>query len=284
MSGQPRIRAAGFGAGLRWLPAGAELLFSGLGPLAGIASLWLLVSLVAVVIPVIGQLFLVLFTPLFTAGVLIAFDQVRQQKAPAPFTLFAAWKDLRKRSGLLLIGAWSIFGSMLAATILVAWMGSQLSESELEAAMTSPEALAQALTGVSIGGGLLIALAVFSLVLAAIYFSIPLIAFGNWPAVSALLTSVKALVINWAAFIGFVLVFFAVAAATGLILVLMVTVTSLALGQFGVIVGQVLFLVATMFIQMLMAGAQYVAFCQVFGWTPETDNGEGTEPEDHLVA
>ncbi len=282
MSGQPRIRVAGFAAGLRWLPAGAELLFSGLGPLAGIASLWLLVSLVAVVIPVIGQLFLVLFTPLLTAGVLIAFDQVRQRRAPAPFTLFAAWKDLRKRSGLLLIGAWSIVGSMLAASILVAWMGSQLSEAELEVAMRSPEALAQALTGVSIGGGLLIALAVFSLVLAAIYFAIPLIAFGNWPTVSALVTSIKAVLINWAAFIGFVLIFLAVAAATGLILVLMVTVTSLALGQFGVIIGQVLFLVATMFIQMLMAGTQYVAFCQVFGWSPET--GESTDPEDHLVA
>ena len=274
-----QIRRAGFSAGFRWLPAGAELLFAGLGPLAGLASLWLLISLVAVVIPVIGQLFLVLLTPLLTAGVLVGFDQVRQGQAPPPFTLFAGWKDPRRRATLLVLGAWSIAGSMLAAGVFVGWLGGQMSAEELEAAMKSPDTLIQALEGVSMGGGLLLSGAIFALVVSAIYFAIPLVMFERWPTMTALITSIKAVIANWAAFLGLGLAFIAVAAGLGLILVL-ITAVSLALGQIGIIISQVVILIATMFMQMLMAGTQYVAFCQVF--SRRTD--EGSPDEDRLVA
>ncbi len=274
LSERARIRRVGFSAGLRWLPAGAELLFAGLGPLAGLASLWLLISLIAVVIPVIGQLFLVLLTPMLTAGVLVGYDQVRRGQAPPPFTLFAGWKEPSARSGLLVIGAWSIAGSMLAAGVFIGWLGSQISPEELEAAMESPETLVQALEGVSLGGGLLMSGSIFALVLAAIYFAIQLVMFNRWPTMASLLTSIKAVVVNWAAFLGFGLAFMAVAAGLGLILVL-ISVLTMALGQFGVIAGQVVILIATMFMQMLMAGGQYVAFCQVFGF-----GGDDESPSD----
>jgi hypothetical protein len=154
MSAGPRIQSVGFAAGLRWLPAGAELLFSALGPMAGVASLWLLVSLIAMVIPVIGQIVLVLLTPLLTAGVLAAFDTVRGGSRPLPTVLFAGWRDPVRRRTLLVIGAFSLAGSMLAAMILIGWIGNQLGQDELEAAMRSQETLIQALSGVSIGGGL----------------------------------------------------------------------------------------------------------------------------------
>ena len=279
MNSDVRIRRAGFAAGLRWLPAGAELLFAGLGPLAGLASLWLLISLVAVVIPVIGQLFLVLLTPLLTAGVLVGYDQVRNGQAPTPLTLFVGWKDPRRRAGLLVIGAWSIAGSMLAAGVFIGWLGGQLSAEQLEAAMASPETLAQALEGASIGGGLLISGLIFALMISAIYFAIPLVMFERWPTMTALVTSIKAVIGNWAAFLGFGLAFILVAAGLGLILVLIMAVT-MALGQVGVIIGQVLILIATMFMQMLMAGAQYIAFCQVFG----RNTDEGASDEDQLLA
>lgn len=271
MSAGPRIQSVGFGAGLRWLPAGAELLFSALGPMAGVASLWLLVSLIAMVIPVIGQIVLVLLTPLLTAGVLAAFDAVRGGRRPLPTVLFAGWKDPVRRGTLLVIGAFSLAGSMLAAMILIGWIGNQLGQDELEAAMRSQETLIQALSGVSIGGGLLLAALVFGLVLAAIYFAIPLVMFDRWPTLPALMTSFKAVLFNWTAFLGFGLAFLVFAAALGLILVLMTSVVALALGAFGQFLGQVLFLVMTMFVQILMGGTQYVAFSQIFGWLPETD-------------
>lgn len=283
MSHGPRIRPVGFSAGFRWLPSAADMMFSGLGPMTGVASLWLLVSLLAMVIPVLGQIILVLFTPLLTAGVLATFDILAARRRPHPFTLFAGWQDPVRRGGLLLIGSFSLVGSMLAALVLVGWMSSQVDMAQLEAAMASPETLAQTLSGVSVGGGLILAALLFSLVLAAIYFAIPLVMFDRWPTIRALTTSLKAVLINWAAFLGFGLAFLIFAAAVGLILVLVVSVISLALGQFGLFLSQVIFLLVTMFVQVLMAGTQYVAFCQIFGWSPETEP-PGPSNDEEIMA
>jgi len=43
----PPFRKTGFRRGLGWLPATAELLFSAIAPLAGVAALWLLISMIA---------------------------------------------------------------------------------------------------------------------------------------------------------------------------------------------------------------------------------------------
>jgi hypothetical protein len=278
------IRRVGFAAGLRWLPAGAELLAAGIGPMVGIASLWLLLSMVAIVVPVIGQLALVLFTPLLTAGVLMAFHRLRMGQPVTPFTLFSAWQDPARRTGLILLGLITILGSMIAATVLVGWMGSQLTQTDLEAAMQDPEALLEALAGTSIGGGLIMALVIFSLMLGAIYFAIPLVIFAGWPVWSAILASLRAILANWAAFLGFGLVFMLFAAALGLMLALTVSLLGLALGQAGLIISQVLILLVTMLVQVLMAGVQYVAFSQVFGWSQSsTDQSDGAS-EDQLIA
>lgn len=283
MTPGPRIRPVGFAAGFRWLPTAAELLFSGLGPMAGVASLWLLVSLIAMVIPVLGQIILVLFTPLLTAGVLAAFDLLAGGRKPHPLTLFKGWQDPARRTGLLLVGSFSLIGSMLAAMVLVGWLSAQVDPAQLEAAMASPETLAQVLSGVSLGGGLLLAALLFSLVLAAIYFAIPLVMFDRWPTLRALTTSLKAVLINWAAFLGFGLAFMVFAAALGLILVLIVSVVSLALGAFGQYLSQVIFLIMTMFVQILMAGTQYLAFCQIFGWSPEGEP-PGPANDEEVIA
>lgn len=142
----------------------------------------------------------------------------------------------------------------------------------------------QALGEVSVGGGFLLAALVFSLVLAAIYFAIPLVMFDRWPTLPALMTSLKAVFINWLAFLGFGLAFLAFAAALGLILVLVITVLNLALGSFGQLLGQMVFLLVTMFVQVLMGGTQYVAFSQIFGWVPDVDSsGPGSEDDDEQV-
>jgi hypothetical protein len=284
MSERTVIHRVGFAAGLRWLPAGAELLAAGFGPMAGIASLWLLLSMVAIVVPVIGQLALVLFTPLLTAGVLIAFHRLRQGQPVTPFTLFAAWQDPARRTGLIVLGLVTILGSMIAATVLLGWMSSQLTQTDLEAAMQDPEALLEALAGTSLGGGLIMALIIFSLMLGAIYFAIPLVSFAGWPVWPAMLASIRAIFANWAAFLGFGLVFMLFAAALGLMLALTVSLLGLALGQAGLIISQVLILLATMLVQVLMAGVQYVAFSQVFGWSrSSTDKSDG-DSEDQLIA
>ena len=280
----PTPRKVGFRDGLAWLPAAAALLFGRLGPAAGIAALWLLVSMAALAIPLAGQVALVLLTPMLTAGVLLAFDRFRQGLAISPFILFAGWKDPARRAGLLLIGAWSLFGSLLAAIILAGWLGSQMTPEQLESALADPEQLAQALAGANIGGGLVLAIAAMSFVLASMYFAIPLVMFAGRPAVPSLLDSLRAVLLNWAAFGGFVLVVGLLALGVGVIVLVALTFFGLALGSASAMVSQVLILLVTMLVQVLMAGAQYVAFRRVYGSSTTDAEGRRQDADDQLVA
>ncbi len=287
MSRGPRLHQVSFRAGLRWLPTSAELLFQAPAGMIGIAALWLLLTMVAMLIPVLGQLLLVLFTPLLTAGVLAAFDLIRQGRIPGPLTLFSGWSDAQRRVSLILLGSFSLAGSMLAAGVLVGWLSSQIDPAELEAIAASPEAMAQALVEANLGAGLIMAALLFSLVLAALFFAIPLVLFGQQSALVSLLASLRAVLLNWLAFIGFGLAVIAMAIGLGVILALMMAVLGLALGQAGMVMIQLLILVVTMLVQVLMAGAQYVAFCQVFGWRPGSggdSDDAGSERDDQLVA
>ncbi len=258
-----QIRRVRFGQGLRWLPAGAEMLFRSPGPLAGIASLWLLVSLIALV-PVIGQGILAVLTPLLTAGVLKAYADISAGRRPIPTTLFAAWQDPQRRGALLLVGLWGICGSLVAVSILAVWLGAQLEPDQLEAAMASPESLAATLAETSIGGGLILAALAMILVMATMYFAIPLVMFARAPVIPSLITSIRAVLANIGAFLGLAMAIVLFVMALGLIMILMTSVLSIALGQFGAVLIQVLFLIMTMFIQMVMAGTQYVAFREIF--------------------
>ncbi|QOC22314.1 hypothetical protein IC757_15045 [Wenzhouxiangella sp. AB-CW3] len=272
-----RVRKIRFGRGLRWLPAGAELLFSSPGPLAGVAGLWLLVSLVAV-IPIIGQGLLAVLTPLLTAGVLYACAQVAAGQRPAPTTLFAGWQDPQRRGMLLLLGLWGIVGSVVAVSILAGWLGAQLDAEQLEAAMASPEALAATLAETSVGGGVLLAALVMLLVMATLYFAIPLVMFARQPVMRSLLQSLQAILHNLLAFIGLGMAVFLFALAVGLILLVLSSVVSIALGEVGAMLAQVLFLLVTMFVQMVMAATQYVAFRDVFELpTDGDDQGDGED-------
>ena len=275
------IRRVRFTRGLRWLPAGAELLFANPAPLAGVAALWLLVSLIAIV-PLVGQGLLAVLTPLLTAGVLKACADIAAGRRPVPTTLFAAWSDPQKRGALLLVGLWGILGSVIAISILAVWLGAQLEPEQLEAAMASPEALAAVLADTAIGGGLILAALTMAMVMASMYFAIPLIMFGRTPVMASLLTSIRAVLHNFTAFLGLGIAVVLFVVALGLIMLVLASVLGIALGQFGAMLIQVLFLLMTMFIQMVMAATQYVAFRDVFELPGDGEDDRGDD--DQLLA
>lgn len=267
MSGGYSIQRVGFRQGLAWIPASAEWMRQGFRPILSIAALWLGVSLIAV-IPLVGQAILALITPLLTAGVMLAFDRLGEAKNPPPTTLFAAWADPARRGRLLMLGVFGMIGGLTAAIVLVSWLSNQLGADQLEAAVRSPEAMAQALAGASLAGGLALSAAVMALVVAALYFAVPLIMFGQAPVFSALTTSLRAVLGNWIGFAGFALAAIAVVVGLFIVLMLISSVLTLALGNFGNFVSQAILLLAVMLFQVLMTGAQYLAFSQVFGWSP----------------
>lgn len=278
----PGFRKVGFVAGLRWLAAAAELLFAGLGPLAGLAALWLLVSMLAI-IPILGQLAIMLITPMLTAGAIAAVSQVSAGRRPAPTLLFVAWgrRDLRAR--MFALGIFGVFGGILAMMAISAWLVSQVSIEQLQAAQQSPEAMAGLLEQVTLSPLLLVAAGIGTLVMAALYFAIPLVLFHRIGAVAALTASLRSVAANWAAFLGFGLAVIGLCIALGFIFGIVMMLLNLAMGSAGQMITQILFMLVAMLFQVLMASCQWVAFCNVYG-SPHEGRGGGTTANGQLLA
>lgn len=284
----PDYRKPGFAAGLRWLPAAAELLFSSFGPLAGLAALWLLVSMIAV-IPIIGQLAMMLITPLLTAGAIAAFAQVSAGRRPAPTVLFAAWgrPDLRNR--LFALGAFGLLGSVAVLLVVASWLGTQVTPEEIQDAQQSAEAMARMLEQISIGPMLLVALGILAVVMAAMYFAIPLVMFRDIGTAAALAASLRAVIANWSAFLGFGLAAIVMVIALGFVFGVVTFTLSLAMGTAAQMISQVIFMLAAMLVQVLMAGTQWIAYADVFGSPGGGQDGDkkdenGEEEADQLLA
>ncbi len=275
----PDFRKRGFAAGLRWLPAAAELLFSGFRPLAGLAALWLLVSMIAVV-PIVGQLAVMLITPLLTAGAIAAFAQLSAGRRPAPTMLFAAWGRPELRNRLFALGAFGIMGSLLVLLVVASWLSGQVTPDQIQAAQQSQQAMAEMLEQISLGPMLLVAAALLAVVMAAMYFAIPLVMFRDITTASALTGSLRAVITNWSAFLGFGLAVIAMVVGLGFVFGIVLMTLGLALGTTAQMIAQVVFMLVAMLVQVLMAGSQWVAFTDVFG----SPGGNRQEPDDQLLA
>lgn len=279
-----RIQKVGFGQGFFWLMRSFMLFRLGSRSLLGVAAMWLLLSMVAI-IPLIGQLILAVITPLLTAGVLVAFDQVSAKQQPTSAVLLSGWHRPKARPTLVLLGFWTIIGAMLALSFVASWLGSQLSEAELQAALADPQNFVAMAENLHFGSQLYLAGLTVLLVVMGLYFAVPLSVFGNitlWPAVRA---SFKAIILNPTAFFGFIITL--VVLLTGFVMVMVSLVGLLAQlpGVMGVMFAQIFILVMTMALQMTLAGAQYVAFCDIFGWTaepPQSSSGP-SDSDDELV-
>jgi len=277
----PNYRKPGFAAGLRWLPAAAELLFSSFGPLSGLAALWLLVSMIAVV-PVIGQLAVMLITPLLTAGAISAFAQVSAGRRPAPTALFAAWGRPALRNRLFALGAFGVIGSVLTLLVVSGWLGNQVNPEQIQSAQQSTEAMAEMLEQVSLGPMLLVAVGILAVVMAAMYFAIPLVMFHDITSAGALIASLRAVVANWAAFLGFGLAALVLVLALGFVFGVVMLTLSLAMGAAAQMTAQVVFMLVAMLVQVLMAGCQWVAFADLFG--APGDSRDDDDKGDQLLA
>ena len=270
MDQSPRFVKLGFGDGIGWLSRGADLMTQGGRALIGVATLLLLVSLMQW-LPVIGVFLLILISPLLTAGLITVFRVVEERGVPTPMMLFAGWRDPSTRMRLLLLGLWFLLGMIAAFASLALWLAPQMDMELLNQVMQNPDALASnpdqllmLFEGVNIFGGLVIMLVIFAIVLGGLYFAVPLVLFWQWPVFSALIWSLRAMLVNWLAFLGFGLVMIAVFLAAGFMFALIAGILGLALGALGELISQVVMLVVSLFVQLLLAATQWVAFRQIF--------------------
>jgi len=286
MAQAPRIAKLGFGDGIGWLSGGGELLGRGGAALVRIAALLLVISLIQL-LPVIGLLVLGLISSILTAGMLNVFRAVQRGEKPGSATLLAGFYDERARSGLLLLGLFFVIGIVLALAALAAWLAPQMDLQQLGAFFGDPNAVNEnpeqffaLFQGVEVFGGLVLSVAIFALVLAALYFAVPLVFFWHWPVMAALLWSLRALLVNWLAFLGFGLVLVGTMFLIGLVFGILAGILTLGLGAFGSLLVQVLSMVISLFIQLLVAAAQWLAFVQVFPVDASEGGASGIRSDD----
>lgn len=281
MAQPPTIDKASFGDGTGWLIAGGELLARGGAPLLRVALVVLLISLLQIV-PAIGPLLLVLISPLVTAGLLDTFRRVEAGEPVAGDSVLAGFRDPGARARLLVLGAVLLLGTGAAIGALGAWLSPQMDLQALTQLMADPETMNQEperliamFEGVNVFGGLVIAATIFAVTLAALYFGVPLVFFWHWPVAAALLFSLRALLINWLAFLGFGLVLVGTLLAAGILYGLIAGIVSLALGAAGAFFVQLLSMALSLFVQLLVAAAQWRAFLRVFPAGPGRSEGDG---------
>jgi len=282
----PEIHKAGFGDGTGWLISGGELMSRGGSALLRVVLVLLAVSLIQVV-PLIGTLALMLVSPALTAGMLNVFRAIQQRETPGVETVLAGLSDSRCRGGLLMLGAFFVIGLFAAIGALSAWLAPQMDMQALtrflndpEAMNNNPEQLLVLFEGVNVFGGLALAAVVLALVLGGLYFAVPLVFFWNWPVFTALLWSLRAMLVNWLAFLGFGLVVVGVFLLAGIAFAIISGILSLALAGAGVFLVQLLSMAMSLFLQLLVAAAQWRSFVQVF---PAGDDGDNN-PEDDALA
>jgi len=282
MTRSPYIYKATFGDGTGWLIGGGELMGRGGSSLLRVVLVLLVISLIQIV-PLIGTLVLMVISPALTAGMLNVFRSVEQDTSPSIETVLAGLRDADRRGPLLVLGVFFVIGIFIAVGALGAWLAPQMDLQALAESMEDPEALESSpeqlfalFEGVNVFGGLLIGVVVMAAVLGGLYFAVPLVFFWNWPVFTALLWSLRALLVNWIAFLGFGLVVIGVFLLAGIIFAFVSGIVSLALGTAGAFIAQLLSMALSLFLQLLVAAAQWRSFIQVFPAGPDDSGDPGT--------
>lgn len=289
MSSDPRIVRASFTDGARWLTDGANLVGRGGGALVRVAA-WLIVLSLLQAVPLIGLPLMIVISPVLTGGLLGIFRRLDGNTASPEMSafpstaLFDGFREASIRSRLLGLGGLLLLGLLASLLVLGAWLSPQMDLEALNALMADPQRMEQEpdalfalFEGVNLFGGIALAAAVLALVLGALYFAVPLVFFWRWPLFAALLWSLRAALVNWAAFLAYGLVLVGVLFLAGLLFIMLGGLLTLALGAFGQLMVQVLSVLISLFVQLLFAAAQWRAFRQVFpaGSGPGDSGGFG---------
>lgn len=264
--------------GLAWLMQSLSLLRLQAGRLLLVALLMQLV-LGLTQLPLIGLL-IVLCVPGLSAGLLECFHVTAQGGRPALQLLFRPLASTSHNARLLGLGALVFAVGMVSMSLLLSGSEELLDPALLERIEQGDLEAVASLNQESLGRmalALLIGVAVSGTLS---YFAIPLIWFRNCKLGAALTTGLRALIVNWQAFLvlglGLVLVLVPVALASGFLFAVS--------GPPGLATAVVMGLVMALLLlfQLMLFGTQYCAFRDIFGLAAAA--AQPVDDEDQLVA
>ena len=231
-------------------------------------------------IPLLGLL-VILAVPALSAGILEAFHVIAQGGRPAIGLLFKPLLSGTHNGRLLAMGALVFMVGVLVMSLMLSGsedildhellarieQGDMDAIAELDQESVARMALAF-LIGISISGTLS-------------YFTVPLIWFQNRRLVPALVEGLKALLLNWKAFLALAAGLAGLLIVVGVLVGVLFTAAASA-GALAVLVmaGMMLLLLA---FQLVLFGSQYCSFRDIFAFQPR-DAAPPAGDDDQLVA
>ncbi len=281
-NGQPR--AAPARAGFHWLARGLGLLRAQPARLLLIAVVMQAILGLSQ-IPLLG-IVIILAMPALTAGLLEAFRQVDAGRTPALATLFSALSAGPRTGSLFAFGA-LMFGVGVLTVTLSLGSGGGL-DPELMARIEQGDMDALGLLDPEFLRRMAVALAAAVSITGMLsYLTIPLIWFNGLRVGQALVTGLRAMLVNWKPFL-------ALGLGLAALLIPVMMVVSLVLGVVGATPGGSVFLVALLMLfvlafQLAIFATQYCAHESLFGapgGPPKSGPAAETDSEagDQLVA
>ena len=261
--------------GMAWLMQSLSLLRLQAGRLL-LAALLMQLVLGLTQLPLIGLL-IVLCVPGLNAGLLECFHVTAQGRPPPPQLLFRPLASSAHNGRLLALGALVFAVGMVSMTLLLSGSEELLDPALLERLEQGDLEAVAALNQESLGRMMLALLIGIAVSGTLSYFAIPLIWFRHYRLGTALLTGLRALVVNWQAFLvlglGLVLVLVPVALASGFLFAFLGPPGLATAVAMGIVMALLLLF------QLMLFGTQYCAFRDIFGLAaaaapPDDDAGQ----------
>jgi hypothetical protein len=267
--------------GLAWLLQSLALIRSQPARLMLVALLLQLV-LGLTRLPVLGM-FIIMAVPALSAGCLQAFRQVAAGRRPAAAVLFAPLAAGPKTGRLLALGVLTFMAAILAVSLMMAG-SNNLPDAELLARIEQGDMDAVAQLDPALIGRIMLAVVVGVALSGTLSFlAIPLLWFTDQKLVAAVVSGLRALLLNWKPYtvlaVGYAAVLVPLAAVLAILFQLAGGSAGFMLMLFGLI------MVLALAFQLVVFGTQFCSFRDIYGLdSTAAEAGQGHDGEHQLLA
>ncbi|AOV17875.1 hypothetical protein BJI67_13140 [Acidihalobacter aeolianus] len=206
------IRRLGAGHGLEWVTTGWDIFRREPGMFVLLFLVFILISFLVGLLPLVGTLLTLLITPALTGGLLLAVETASRGKSPSFENLFAGLTDTSRRNRMLTLGLWTLIANVLVWLVAMLLGGSFIMSLMGFGAMGAGHMGGMALAGAGAGIGLsalLLALLLYVIYASALFFATPLVMLAGMEPLAALKLSLRANLYNIGAWVIFALVYLA---------------------------------------------------------------------------
>ena len=235
------------GRGWGWIVEGWQLFIKAPGVWIVILLIYLAISVVLSLIPLVGMIGHTLLNPVLAGGMLYGAAAQTRGETLEIAHLFQGFRDQERMGPLVMLGLFSVGGYILMFVVFMIFVGGSVATG-IALDSTGANVPNQAMGGILAGVGLIVMLIVITigiLIAMALFYGVPLVMLGRQNAWEAVQASIAACWINWLPLL-----------VLGLIYLVLVAVAIIPLGFGLLILGPV------------TVGAIYASYQEVFEEAP----------------